>query len=51
MDALEGVDFLAPPLAGPGRAYAGARTATLRGPAGELVELIEEAPPPAAGKP
>jgi hypothetical protein len=34
--------FLGPPTTHEGLAYAGARAATLIGPAGELIELIEE---------
>jgi len=34
--------FISPPMSMPGKAYAGNRVATIRGPAGELIELIEE---------
>jgi hypothetical protein len=34
--------YIRPPAAYPGAAYAGRRAATLKGPAGELIELIEE---------
>jgi len=36
------LDWLAPPTALPGPEYGGRRAATARGPAGELIELIEE---------
>lgn len=41
LDGL-GVRFVAPPAARPGAAYGGKRAATTVGPAGELIELIEE---------
>jgi hypothetical protein len=44
LGAIPAAVLIDAPRVDPGRAYAGARTATLRGPAGELVELIE-APP------
>jgi len=40
LDALQ-LDWITPPARYPGLAYAGRRAATLRGPAGELIELIE----------
>jgi catechol 2,3-dioxygenase-like lactoylglutathione lyase family enzyme len=40
LDAL-GLDFIAPPAIREGPLYAGRRSATLRGSAGELIELIE----------
>ena len=40
LDALK-LDFIAPPAIHPGPLYAGRRSATTRGPAGELLELIE----------
>jgi catechol 2,3-dioxygenase-like lactoylglutathione lyase family enzyme len=40
LDALN-LDFIAPPVARDGALYDGRRTATVRGPAGELLELIE----------
>lgn len=36
------LDWITPPTVHPGLAYAGKRAATVRGPAGELIELIEE---------
>ena len=39
------LDWLTPPAAQPGAAYGGRRAATVKGPAGELIELIEEAVP------
>ncbi|MEZ5500481.1 MAG: hypothetical protein R3E77_13780 [Steroidobacteraceae bacterium] len=41
LDAVP-VTWLRPPAVLPGKLYAGARSATTRGPAGELIELIEE---------
>jgi len=41
LDDLD-IDFISPPRTLPGLAYAGARSATFIGPAGELTELIEE---------
>ncbi|MEY3466674.1 MAG: hypothetical protein RL603_2274 [Pseudomonadota bacterium] len=41
LDALK-LDWISPPAARQGAAYAGKRSATARGPAGELIELIEE---------
>ena len=41
LDALK-LDFLSAPQARSGALYGGARSATVRGPAGELLELIEE---------
>jgi catechol 2,3-dioxygenase-like lactoylglutathione lyase family enzyme len=41
LDAID-LPFIRPPARYPGKAYAGHRSATVRGPAGELVELIEE---------
>lgn len=41
LDSLQ-LDFIAPPRVRPGALYRGARSATVRGPAGELLELIEE---------
>jgi hypothetical protein len=41
LDALN-LDLLAAPRARSGALYRGARSATVRGPAGELLELIEE---------
>lgn len=41
LDALQ-VPFLSPPVADPGALYGGRRTATVRGFAGELIELVEE---------
>ncbi len=38
---LPGVDFIAPPVARDGAFYAGRRVATVVGPAGELLELVE----------
>jgi hypothetical protein len=40
LDALK-VDWIAPPTRYAGLAYQGKRAGTLRGPAGELIELIE----------
>jgi len=40
LDALK-VDWIAPPTRHAGLAYQGKRAGTLRGPAGELIELIE----------
>jgi catechol 2,3-dioxygenase-like lactoylglutathione lyase family enzyme len=40
LDALD-LDWIVPPKAREGALYAGKRTATVRGPAGELIELIE----------
>jgi catechol 2,3-dioxygenase-like lactoylglutathione lyase family enzyme len=40
LDALS-VNFIAPPVARDGALYGGRRTATARGPAGELLELVE----------
>jgi hypothetical protein len=40
LDALK-VDWIAPPTRHEGLAYQGKRAGTLRGPAGELIELIE----------
>jgi catechol 2,3-dioxygenase-like lactoylglutathione lyase family enzyme len=40
IDALD-MDWIAPPVARDGALYAGMRTATVRGPAGELLELVE----------
>ena len=40
LDALA-LDWIAPPIARQGALYAGQRAATVRGPAGELLELIE----------
>ena len=37
------LDWITPPAVHPGLAYGGKRAATVRGPAGELIELIEEA--------
>jgi len=44
LDAIE-VEWIAPPALYPGDAYQGRRAATTRGPDGELIELIESAPP------
>jgi hypothetical protein len=41
LDALK-LDFLTPARVRSGALYRGARSATVRGPAGELLELIEE---------
>jgi catechol 2,3-dioxygenase-like lactoylglutathione lyase family enzyme len=43
VDRLDGrgLDFIAPPVARDGPVYAGRRSATVRGSAGELLELIE----------
>ena len=43
VDRLDGrdLDFLAAPTVQPGPFYAGRRSATVRGDAGELLELIE----------
>lgn len=41
LDALK-LDYLTPPKLRPGALYRGARSATVRGPAGELLEMIEE---------
>lgn len=41
LDALN-VNYLTPPAVHAGKAYAGRRAATLKGAAGELIELIEE---------
>lgn len=40
LDALE-LAYISPPTKRSGRAYDGARSATVRGPVGELIELIE----------
>lgn len=40
LDGLE-VEYIAPPVARQGPVYGGRRVATVRGPAGELVELVE----------
>jgi catechol 2,3-dioxygenase-like lactoylglutathione lyase family enzyme len=40
LDAL-GLEFIAPPVPRPGPLYAGRRTATVRGSAGELIELVD----------
>ena len=43
VDGLDGrgLDFIAPPVARDGPVYGGRRAATVRGPAGELLELVE----------
>jgi hypothetical protein len=41
LDELQ-LDLIAPPQVRPGALYRGARSATARGPAGELLELVEE---------
>ncbi len=41
LDALQ-LDYILPPRIEKGAAYSGHRSATVRGPAGELIELIEE---------
>jgi catechol 2,3-dioxygenase-like lactoylglutathione lyase family enzyme len=46
VDSLEGIDpqrLLAAPVQLPGNAYGGRRSAALRGAAGELIELLEQA--------
>lgn len=42
LDAFDASLFLSPPARHDGLAYGDSRSATLRGPAGELIELIEE---------
>ncbi|MEQ8263748.1 hypothetical protein [Pseudohaliea sp.] len=49
LDALGDLSYLAPPSVQRTAPYAGRRAATLRGPAGELVELVEREP--VAGEP
>ncbi len=46
VDSIEalGLDRVRAPAAGRGLLYGGARTATVRGPDGELIELVEEKP-------
>jgi hypothetical protein len=41
LDGLK-LDWITPPAVHDGLAYGGKRAATVRGPAGELIELIEE---------
>jgi len=41
VDALPDVDWITPPVVRAGSMYAGRRVATTRGPAGELLELVE----------
>jgi hypothetical protein len=43
LDALA-LPYVSPPARRTGLAYAGRRSATVVGPAGELVELVEAAP-------
>ncbi|MEQ8515445.1 MAG: hypothetical protein RIC38_07560, partial [Chromatocurvus sp.] len=47
LDAFDPALFLTPPARHGGIAYGDSRSATLTGPAGELIELVEEARPPA----
>lgn len=44
LDALK-LDYISRPAVRPGLAYQGRRSATVVGPTGELIELIEESPP------
>jgi len=47
VDSLSGLQpqrLIAPPVQLPGKAYGGRRSATLRGAAGELIELLEQGP-------
>jgi hypothetical protein len=46
LDALA-LDWLSPPRRVEGLIYQGRRAASVRGPAGELIELVEAAPPAA----
>ncbi len=41
VERLPNLDFVSPPTARDGALYAGRMTATVRGPAGELIELVE----------
>lgn len=45
LDALE-LEWIMPPMPREGALYAGRRAATVRGPAGELLELVERPPSP-----
>lgn len=45
LDAFDPAMFLAPPARHGGTAYSDSRSATLVGPAGELIELVEESRP------